>query len=130
MKFHAKSLFFLGDVDDYIRLRFSKVRSQMVYYTFLFTDAVGKAIDLNSNDELPFMFLINLSINHYSPPKVTLTILHVILKSITYKNCHIFCGMLRAADEGIATLQKRNLLDNTIILYTTGRQQQVVVFGH
>ena len=46
-----------------------------------------------------------------------------VCKFIPYQKRRIFCGMLRAADEGIGNitmkLKERDLLDNTIIIFTT-----------
>ena len=55
--------------------------------------------------------------HQWRPPKTTL----MSVQQFLTKN-RKFCGMLRAADEGIGNitrLQERNLLDETIIILTT-----------
>ena len=59
----------------------------------------------------------------HAPLEVPQKYINQQCQSIPYENHRIFCGMLRAADEGIANitmlLQEKNLLDDTIIIFIT-----------
>ena len=92
-----------------------------VYSTNLFTEAVEQAIMKHNNDKEPF-FIYAAYQSVHAPLETPEKYLHKC-QSIPYENRRIFCGMLRAADEGIANitklLQEKNLLDDTIIIFTT-----------
>ena len=93
-----------------------------VYSTNLFTEAVEQAIEKHNSDKGPF-FIYAAYQSVHAPLEVPQKYINQQCQSIPYENRRIFCGMLRAADEGIANitmlLQKKNLLDDTIIIFTT-----------
>ena len=93
------------------------------YSTFLFTEAIKQVISQHDSDKGPF-FIYAAYQSVHGPLEVPQSYTDdPACQSIPYQNRRIFCGMLRAADEGIGNitmrLQERNLLDNTIIIFTT-----------
>ncbi|XP_065888129.1 arylsulfatase B-like [Dysidea avara] len=93
------------------------------YSTFLFTEAVEQAIAKHDSDKGPF-FIYAAYQSVHTPLEVPQSYIDdPACRPIPYDNRRIFCGMLRAADEGIANitmrLQEQNLLDDTIIIFTT-----------
>ena len=89
--------------------------------TNLFTEAVQQSIEKHDSDKAPFFIYAAYQSVHApleAPQKYIAQ-----CQSIPYENCHTFCGMLRAADEGISNitmlLKDKNLLDDTIIIFTT-----------
>ena len=92
-----------------------------VYSTTLFTEAVEDVIMNHDNDKGPF-FIYAAYQSVHAPLEAPQKYIDQC-QYIPYDNRRTFCGMLRAADEGIANitmkLQERNLLDNTIIIFTT-----------
>ena len=92
-----------------------------VYSTNLFTEAVQQAIEKHDSDKAPFFIYAAYQSVHApleAPQKYIAQ-----CQSIPYENRRTFCGMLRAADEGISNitmlLKDKNLLDDTIIIFTT-----------
>jgi len=93
------------------------------YSTFLFTEAVEQVIARNDSDKGPF-FIYTAYQSVHSPLEAPQSYIDdPACQSIPYDRRRIFCGMLQAADEGIANitmrLQEQNLLDDTIIIFTT-----------
>ena len=92
-----------------------------VYSTNLFTEAVEQAIEMHNSDKGPFFIYAAYQAVH-APLEVPQNYLDKC-QSIPYEGRRIFCGMLRAADEGIANitmlLKDKNMLDDTIIIFTT-----------
>ena len=92
-----------------------------VYSTTLFTEAVMQSINKHAIDKIPFFIYAAYQAvrGPLQAPKKYLK----QCKSIPYKNRRKFCGILRAVDEGIANitqlLQEKNMLNNTIIIFTT-----------
>ena len=91
------------------------------YSTNLFTEAVEQIIKKHDSNEGPF-FIYTAYQSVHAPLEAPQKYLDQC-QSIPYENRRTFCGMLRAADEGIANittlLQEMNLLDDTIIIFTT-----------
>ena len=92
-----------------------------VYSTNLFTEAVQQAIEKHDSVKAPF-FIYAAYQSVHTPLEVPQQY-NDKCQSIPYEKRHIFCGMLRAADEGISNitmlLKDKNLLDDTIIIFTT-----------
>jgi len=92
-----------------------------VYSTTLFTEAVEQHIMNHDSDKGPF-FIYAAYQSVHSPLEAPQKYIDEC-QDIPYDNRRTFCGMLRAADEGIANitmrLQEKNLLDDTIIIFTT-----------
>ena len=92
-----------------------------VYSTNIFTEAVEQAIEGHNSNKGPF-FIYAAYQSVHAPLEVPQKYLREC-QHIPYENRRTFCGMLRAADEGIANitmmLQEKNLLDDTIIIFTT-----------
>ena len=93
------------------------------YSTFLFTKAVEQAIVKHDTGKGPFFIYAAYQSVHTPLEAPQSYIDDPACRLIPYKNRRIFCGMLRAADEGIANitlkLQEKGLLDDTIIIFTT-----------
>ena len=91
------------------------------YSTYLFTEAIMEKIEQHDSDKGPF-FMYAAYQSVHSPLEAPQKYIDEC-SSIPYKDRQIFCGMLRAADEGIANitqlLQEKNLLDDTIIIFTS-----------
>ena len=91
------------------------------YSTNLFTEAIEQTIKKHDNESGPF-FIYAAYQSVHAPLEAPQKYIDQC-QSIPYKNRRTFCGMLRAADEGIANitmlLQEMNLLDDTIIIFTT-----------
>ena len=92
-----------------------------IYSTTLFTEAVEQVITNHDSDKGPF-FIYAAYQSVHAPLEAPQQYIDQC-QDIPYDNRRTFCGMLRAADEGIANitmrLQERNLLDDTIIIFTT-----------
>ena len=92
-----------------------------VYSTNLFTEAVQQANEKHDSDKAPF-FIYAAYQSVHTPLEVPQQY-NDECQSIPYEKHRIFCGMLRAADEGISNitmlLKDKNLLDDTIIIFTT-----------
>ena len=90
------------------------------YSTTLFTEAIEQAIEKHDSDKGPF-FIYAAYQSVHSPLEAPQK--YIDQCKMPYKNRRIFCGMLKAADEGIGNittlLQEKNLLDDTIIIFTT-----------
>ena len=91
------------------------------YSTNLFTEAIEQAINEHDSEKGPFFIYAAYQAVHApleAPQKY-----FDKCQSIPYKHRQTFCAMLRAADEGISNitmlLKEKNLLDNTIIIFTT-----------
>ena len=91
------------------------------YSTNLFTEAIEQTIKNHDSDKGPF-FIYAAYQSVHAPLEAPQKYVDQC-QSIPYENRRTFCGMLRAADEGIANitmlLQEMNLLDDTIIIFTT-----------
>ena len=91
------------------------------YSTYLFTNAIEEIIREHDSDKGPFFIYAAYQSVHapLEAPKEFLD----RCENIPYDNRRTFCGMLQAADEGIAfitlLLQGKKLLNNTIIIFTT-----------
>ena len=94
-----------------------------VYSTNLFTDVVEQIIDNHDSDKGPFFIYTAYQSVH--SPLQTPQKYYDKCQSIPYEGRHTFCAMLRAADEGIynitTLLKEKSLLDDTIIILTTGQ---------
>ena len=92
------------------------------YSTFLFTEAVEKIIARHDSDKGPFFIYTAYQSVHAPLEAPQSYIDDPACQSISYRKRRIFCGMLRAADEGIANitmkLEEKNLLNDTIIIFT------------
>ena len=107
-----------------------------IYSTNFFTEAVQEAIEKHDSDKAPFFIYAAYQAVH-DPLEAPQEYIDQC-QSIPYENRRIFCGMLKAADEGISNitmlLKEKNLLDDTISLYLVQtmevRLQQVVAIGH
>ena len=92
-----------------------------VYSTNLFTEVIEDIITQHDSDKGPF-FIYAAYQSVHAPLEAPQ---HYIdeCSEIPYESRRKFCGMVRAADEGIGNitrlLQERNLLDDTIIILTT-----------
>jgi len=100
-----------------------------IYSTTLFTEAVEQHIMNHDSDKGPFFIYAAYQAVH-SPLEAPQKYIDQC-QDIPYDDRRTFCGMLQAADEGIANitakLQERNLLDDTIVIFTTdngGQTQQ------
>ena len=93
------------------------------YSTFLFTEAVEQVIAEHDSDKGPFFIYAAYQSVHTPLEAPESYVNDPVCRSITYSNRSVHCAMLRAANEGIANitrrLQERNLLDDTIIMFTT-----------
>ena len=91
------------------------------YSTNIFTEQVEQVIMNHDSDKGPFLIYAAYQAVH-TPLEVPGEYIDQC-QDIPYDNRRIFCGMLRAVDEGIANitmrLKERNLLDDTIIIFTT-----------
>ena len=99
-----------------------------IYSTNLFTEAVEQVIVEHDNKKGPFFIYTAYQSVHaplQAPQKY-----YDKCQSIPYKGRRTFCAMLQAADEGIynitTLLKERNLLDDTIIIFTTDNGGQTV----
>ena len=107
-----------------------------IYSTNLFIEAVQEAIEKHDSDKAPFFIYAAYQAVH-DPLEAPQEYIDQC-QSIPYENRCIFCGTLKAADEGISNitmlLKEKNLLDDTISLYLVQtmevRLQQVVAIGH
>ena len=99
-----------------------------VYSTGLFTQSIMQAIKKYAIEEVPFFIYAAYQAVH-GPLEVPDEYLEEC-SYIPYEKRRIFCGILRAADEGIANitqlLQEKNMLDNTIIIFTTDNGGQTM----
>ena len=99
------------------------------YSTNLFTEAVLEAIEKHDSDKAPF-FIYAAYQSVHAPLQVPQQYVDHC-QSIPYENRRIFCGMLKAADEGISNitmlLKEKNLLDDTIIIFTTDNGGQTAL---
>jgi len=97
------------------------------YSTLLFTEAVEQAIIKHNIEKGPF-FIYAAYQSVHEPMEAPKSYINDGCQFIPFENRRIFCGMLRAADEGIANitmrLQEQNLLDDTIIILTTDNRGQ------
>ena len=91
------------------------------YSTHLFTKAIEEAIYQHDIDKAPFFIY-----GAYQSVRAPLEAPEKYLEQCQYIPCkkrQKFCGLLRATDEGIGNitslLQEKNLLDNTVIIFTT-----------
>ena len=104
------------------------------YSTFLFTESVERIIVQHDNNKEPFFIYAAYQSVHFPLEAPNIYITDPECQSIPYESRRIFCAMLRAADEGIANitmrLQERNLLDNTIIIFTTDNGGQTAFGGN
>ena len=100
----------------------------MVYSTGLFTESIMQTINKHAIDQVPFFIYAAYQAVH-SPLEAPSRYLDEC-KFIPFRKRRIFCGMLKAADEGIANitqlLQEKNLMDNTIIIFTTDNGGQTL----
>ena len=102
------------------------------YSTNLFTGAVEQVIDKHDSEKGPFFIYAAYQSVHapLEAPKEYFD----KCQSIPYEGRRTFCAMLRAADEGISNittlLKERNLLDNTIIIFTTDNGGQTGSGGY
>ncbi|XP_065888868.1 arylsulfatase B-like [Dysidea avara] len=103
------------------------------YSTFLFTEAIEQAIAKHDNSKGPFFIYAAYQSVHAPLEAPQSYINDPVCSSIPYEDRRIYCGMLRAADEGIANitmrLQERDLLDDTIIIFTTDNGGQTADGG-
>ena len=92
-----------------------------VYSTNLFTEEIQRVINKHDNEKGPFFIYATYQAVH-GPLEAPQKYIDQC-QSIPYERRRTFCGMLRAADEGISnitmTLKEKNLLDDTIIIFTT-----------
>ena len=102
------------------------------YSTNLFTRRVEQIIDKHDSEKGPFFIYTAYQAVHApleAPQKY-----FDKCKSIPYEGRRTFCAMLRAADEGISNitmlLKEKNLLDNTIIIFTTDNGGQTIEGGY
>ena len=99
-----------------------------VYSTNLFTEAIEQVIEEHDDDQGPF-FIYAAYQSVHAPLEAPQRYLDKC-QSIPYKNRRTFCAMLLAADEGIGNitklLQEKNMLDNTIIIFTTDNGGQTM----
>ena len=129
--------YFLHTFDSYIDLRNNTAPvtdENGTYSTFLFTEAVEQVIAKHNSSKGPFFIYAAYQSVHFpleAPQRYTDD---PACQSIPYANRRIFCGMLRAADEGIGNitmkLQERNLLDDTVIIFTTDNGGQMAYGGN
>ena len=89
----------------------------------MFTEAVEQAIAKHDTDRGPLFIYAAYQSVHTPLEAPQSYIDDPACRSIPYDRRCTFCGMLRATDEGIANitmrLQERNLLDDTINIFTT-----------
>ena len=92
-----------------------------VYSTNIFTEEIEQIINKHDDKRGPFFIYATYQAVHApleAPQKY-----FDKCQSIPYEGRRTFCAMLRAADEGISNitmlLKEKNLLDNTIIIFTT-----------
>ena len=99
-----------------------------VYSTNLFTQAIEEAIYKHDVDKTPFFIYAAYQAvrGPLEAPKKYLDQCHFI----PFKKRRKFCALLVAADEGIGNitslLQEKNMLDNTIIIFTTDNGGQTM----
>ena len=95
--------------------------------TNLFSEAMQQAIEKHDSNQGPFFIYAAYQSVHF-PLEAPQQYIDQC-QSIPYEDCRTFCGMLRAADEGIS-----NILDDTIIIYSLltmeARLHSVAVTGH
>ena len=96
------------------------------YSTNLFTEAVEQIIDKHDSKKGPFFIY-----TAYQAVRIPLEAPQKYFdkcQSIPYEGRRTFCAILQAADEGIYNitmlLKEKNLLDNTIIIFTTDNGSQ------
>ena len=101
------------------------------YSTNLFTEEIEQIIDEHDSEKGPFFIYAAYQSVHYpleAPQKY-----FDKCQSIPYEGRRTFCAMLRAADEGISNitmlLEEKNLLNNTIIIFTTDNGGQTAYGG-
>ena len=99
-----------------------------MYSTHLFTRAIEEAIYQHDIDKVPFFIY-----GAYQSVRAPLQAPEKYFDEcqfIPIKNRQLFCGLLQATDEGIGNitslLQEKNLLDNTIIIFTTDNGGQAM----
>ena len=127
------------DVDDYdeslifygldFRNGTKPVRNERgMYSTHLFTKAIEEAIYQHDVNKVPFFIY-----GAYQSVRAPLQAPEKYLDQcqfIPFEKRQKFCGLLRATDEGIGNitslLQEKNLLDNTIIIFTTDNGGQAM----
>ena len=100
--------------------------------TNLFSEAVQQAIEKHDSNQGPFFIYTAYQSVHF-PLEAPQQYIDQC-QSIPYEDRRTFCGMLRAADEGISNitmlLKDKNLLDDTIIIFTTDNGGQLqTAFG-
>ena len=102
------------------------------YSTNLFTAAIEQIINNHDNKSDPFFIYTAYQSVHFpleAPQKY-----FDKCQSIPYEGRRTFCAMLRAADEGIynitTLLKEKNLLDDTIIIFTTDNGGQTASGGY
>ena len=104
------------------------------YSTFLFTKEFERIIAQHDSDQEPFFIYAAYQSVHFPLETPNSYINDPECRSIPFNNHSIFCGMLQAADEGIAKitmrLKEKNLLDNTIIIFTTANGGQMEFCGN
>ena len=97
-----------------------------VYSTNLFTEVIEDIITEHDSDEGPF-FIYAAYQSVHAPLEAPQNYIDECAE-IPYEGRRKFCGMLKAADDGIGNitrrLQERNLLDDTIIIFTTDNGAQ------
>ena len=102
-----------------------------VYSTTLFTDVVKQAIDDHAIDKVPFFIYAAYQAvrSPLQAPKRYRDQCDLLIPE-DYENRRKFCGLLLAVDEGIdditQLLQEKNMLDNTIIIFTTDNGGQTM----
>ena len=98
------------------------------YSTNLFTEEIEQVINKHDSEKGPFFIYAAYQAVHTpleAPQKY-----YEKCQSIPYEGRRTFCAMLRAADEGISNitmlLKEKNLLDDTIIIFTTDNGGETV----
>ena len=103
-----------------------------IYSTNIFTEVIEDIITQHNSDDGPF-FIYAAYQSVHAPLEAPQSYIDEC-QAIPYERRKKFCGMLRAADEGIGNitrhLQERNLLDNTIIIFTTDNGGQTKQGGN
>ena len=102
------------------------------YSTNVFTEEIEQIINKHDSEKGPFFIYAPFQAVH-SPLEAPQKYFDKC-QSIPYENRRTFCAMLRAADEGISnitmTLKQKNLLDDTIIIFTTDNGGQTAAGGY
>ena len=103
-----------------------------LYSTNLFSEAIKQIINEHDSTKGPFYIYATYQAVH-SPLEVPQSYLDEC-QSIPFNKRRTFCGMLRAADEGISNitmlLESKNMLDDTIIIFTTDNGGQTASGGN